>query len=961
MGKKLSPPVTVSPTSVAGWLKGPAVPGAGEKTLYFLALVNDLQMRAKEAGSDYARRSPQYWETLLVRARDERNANRGGRPSKGPADHVPVPAPTTLPPAPTGFTGRTDEIEQVLRWLQPPDGSSESGEEAAAVVVSAVSGMGGVGKTALALHVAHQAQARGWFPGGALFADLRGYGDEPVGAAETADRLLRALGVKARDLPPTPDGKTDAWRKQLAVLAAQGLPLLVVLDNVRDPAPAGVLLPGTPHRALLTSRHRLSAMPVRRIELKPLSAADAVALLDRALRAGDTQDDRVTAQPEAALEIVQLCGFLPLALRIIGALLRDEPGRPLAAQARELADERMRLDVLEYEGEEADGRPLAVRASFELSYRHLAQDARRAFRLLGATPGADVSTASAAKLFDRGLAQARRLLAGLARAHLIVSTSEGGADQDPADGERWSMHDLVRLFADERGREHARKDRRIPAVTRLLDHYLTTAAEADGHALAHNGTPRYSRFAGHQQAVAWLEAERANLVSAATAQAGRRHDIGTALTFAVCGLLQERRHLEDWSTLSRSSAAISRERGDLRAEGGALGNLGAALSEMGQLDEAIDVTKRTVEIYHQLGDLASEGMARLNLAGALGEAGRCSEAVEAGQAALEIHRTLKDRHMEARALSNLGIALAGLGRFDEAINADKEAAAIHRRDGYLRGEGMALTNLGYVLVQTGRFEEALEAHAQAIAIHHRTGDRHMQGKSRNALGCALVASGRPQDAVDAHTEAETIFLETGEPSLQAMALHDLGVALQATGRAQEAADAHAQELAIHCGTGDRRMEGVARNALGRALVASGRPQDAVDAHTEAETIFLETGEPSLQAMALDDLGVALQATGRAQEAADAHAQSAALHRETGDRRGEARTLCNQGFVLQEAGKLAEAADAYERAAALFQDVGDIEGQVLALEGKRSAEQSSLLPLQRPQGGWLRTLFNRGNQ
>ncbi|MFE3830213.1 tetratricopeptide repeat protein [Streptomyces sp. NPDC059092] len=736
VGAKQLPPVKISLSSVSGWLKGPAVPSTGEATRYFLALVHYLQSKAQKAGSDHTPRPPQYWETLLVQARKERDAARGGRPPKDPADHVPVPAPMTLPLAPAGFTGRTDEIDQVLWWLQPLDGAGEPSEEAATVVVSAVSGMGGVGKTALALH-ATQARDRGWFPGGTLFADLRGYGDEPVGAAETADRMLRALGVKGRDMPPTPDGKTDAWRQKLAELAAQGQPLLVVLDNVRDPAQASALLPGTPHRALLTSRHRLSAMPVRRIELNPLSAADAAALLDRALRAGGTQDDRVTTQPEAALEIVQLCGFLPLALRIIGALLRDERGRPLAAQARELADERMRLDVLEYEGKEADWRPLAVRASFELSYRHLAQDARRVFRLLGAAPGADVSTTSAAKLFDRGLAQARRLLAGLARAHLVVKTAESGAE----------------------------------------------------------------------------------------------------LTFAVCGLLQERRHLEDWITLSRSSVAISHERDDLPVEAKALGNLGAALSEMGRIEEVIDVTERTAEIHHQLGDLAGEGLARLNLGGALAEAGRCGEAVEAGQAALQIHRTLKDRHMEARVLSNLGIAWAGLGRFDEAIDADKKAAAAHRETDYPRGEGMALTNLGSALASTGRFAEALEAHTQALAIHRATGDRHLEGKAGNALGCALVGSERPEEAVDAHTEAAAIFRETGELALRAMAMDDLGVALQATGRSQEAADAHAQAAAIFREAGDRHAEARTLCNQGFVLQEAGRSAQADIAYQRAADLF----------------------------------------------------------------------------------------------------------------------------
>ncbi|GAA3901424.1 hypothetical protein GCM10023084_62340 [Streptomyces lacrimifluminis] len=208
------------------------------------------------------------------------------------------------------------------------------------------------------------------------------------------------------------------------------------------------------YRALVTSRHALSTLPVHRIDLDPLSPEESVDLLDQALRAGSAADDRVTTQRVQALRLGELCGRLPLVLRIITALLRDEPERSLAGQARDLDDARTRLDAKQYDD-------LAVRASLDLSHQHLTEEQARAFRLLATAPGADIGTASAAVLLDRPPADGRRLLAELARTHLLSSTSE-----------RWSMHDLIRLYADSRSTSDDHHIERAEGIERLYSYYL---------------------------------------------------------------------------------------------------------------------------------------------------------------------------------------------------------------------------------------------------------------------------------------------------------------------------------------------------------------------------------------------------------------------------------------------------------------------------------------------------------
>ncbi|MFF2516990.1 tetratricopeptide repeat protein [Streptomyces sp. NPDC058086] len=772
LGQNQSPPISIADSTISGWLTGPAVPGEAH-TRYFLALVTFLQAKAKASGGGYTERKPAWWQQLLLHARQDRNASRG-RPRTGSGTTAPPGGPVTLPPAPAGFTGRAAELEKVLGWLEPGDGRAG---EAAAVVVSAVAGMGGVGKTALALQAAHQAHARGWFPGGILFADLRGYGHDPIGAGETADRFLRTLGVKAKDLPDTVERKVDAWRVMLDALAVQGRPLLAVLDNVRNPGQIAALLPGPPHRALVTSRHTLSVLPAQRVDLNPLTPDDAVDLLDRTLRAGSEDDGRATAQPADALRLVELCGYLPLALRIIGALLRDEPDRPLAAQAAELEDERTRLDAMEYEADDDEGRPLAVRASFELSYRHLTGPQLRTFRLLAAAPGTDISTTAAAALLGQTPLQTRRLLAGLARAHLLNGATASAGMRPAGQGDRWAMHDLIRLFADALAPAHSDEDGRDTAVVRLLDHYLATAEAASTYMETRAGLPRSDLFTGRDQALQWLEMERLNLVAAAAAPPARRHPAGTNLFFALGQFLSWQRHFDDWISLTAEAVGVCRETGDRHREGMALTSLGAALHAVRRFDEAINAHTEAVALYIETRDL----------------------------------------HSQAIALDNLGTVLTEVRRFDEAINAHTVAALMWRRTGNLHHEGMALNNLGLALQQVRRFDEAISAHTVAAAVFRETDDRHQEGGALTNLGTVLTEVRRLDEAISAHTDAAAIFRETGNLHHEGKTLNNLGLALQEMRRFDEAINAHTDAAAFLREVGDRHNEGKALNNLGAAL------------------------------------------------------------------------------------------------------------------------------------------------
>ncbi|MFC4464491.1 AAA family ATPase, partial [Streptomyces xiangluensis] len=342
--------------------------------------------------------------------------------------HEHGPAPTALDALPAravGFTGRDDELRALLDAFDP-----SAPERPAAVLVAAVSGLGGIGKTALAVEAAHEACGRGWFPGGVLFIDLHGYDDDPGTADQALEALLRALGTAPEHIPATVDERAALYRSTLAERARERGAVLILADNASSPEQVRPLLPGnTRHRLLVTSRSKLPQLNARLLPLNELTPQEAYALLDHALRIADPSDSRVADGPEAAAGLASRCGHLPLALQIAAALLVLDRDKPVAELVAELTEFRDRLTHLD-DGERS------VRAAFDLSYRCLPPEQARLLRLLSLAPGPDVSTEVVTVLAEAD-APPTRALDALTRTHLVERGNGRG---------RWRLHDLVRAF-----------------------------------------------------------------------------------------------------------------------------------------------------------------------------------------------------------------------------------------------------------------------------------------------------------------------------------------------------------------------------------------------------------------------------------------------------------------------------------------------------------------------------------
>ncbi|MDT0307300.1 tetratricopeptide repeat protein [Streptomyces sp. DSM 44917] len=655
-----------------------------------------------------------------------------------------TPALGGLPGASPAFTGREKDIEEVKKVLAP--GGSDAGGPRT-VLVSAVSGLAGVGKTELAVKVGNLAwKVWGWFPGGVLFTELHGYDAERLVPPEQAlEGLLRALAVPGDHLPRTLQDRQRLYHSILAAYAEQGQRVLVLVDDASSADQVRPLLPADGvNAALVTSRHTL-AINARLHDLDVLDERNAVEMLREELRMlrGDG-DTRVRDEPEAAAKIAQLCACLPLALNIAAALLADDhtQQRTAADLATALEAEHTRLRRLRRD-------ELAVRAAFDLSYARLDQQQARLFRLLPLNPGPDLSTEAAARLAAVEELGAEEILESLARAHLV----------ERRHGRRWGMHDLVRLYAYACGREpsQAAADQRETARARLFTHYQDTAADAATHLELWPG-PRSSGFHDRSRALQWLDAELANLIATATAAPRLGHPATTiALAFGLTGYLDHRRYFDDWITLTTTALAICRELGDRHREGGALSNLGLALAEVRRFEEAIETLTRAVGIFRELDDHHREGGALSNLGLALAEVRRFEEAIEAHTRDLAICRELGDRHGEGQALNNLALALAEARRCEEAIEAHTRAVGIFRELDDHHREGQALSDLGLVLAEVRRFEEAIEAHTRAVGIFRELDDHHREGQALNNLALALAKAGRRGDAVAVVEQAVKIY------------------------------------------------------------------------------------------------------------------------------------------------------------------------------------------------------------
>lgn len=401
---------------------------------------------------------------------------------------TPTSALDGLPPVGVGFAGRTEPLATLADALRPGD---------TGVPVSVLAGLAGVGKTALALRAAHDAVDAGWFPGGALFVNLQGYDDTPVSTTAALGTFLRALGLPDQFVAPDVAGREVQYRSALADLARRGRAVLVLLDNASSAAQVRPLLPGSArHRVLVTSRHTLSDLrSARLVEVDVLGDTEAAMLVDTALRVAHPDDDRALREPDAVRTLVEWCGHLPLALSIVSAVLAGVPERSVARFLDTLRPTTTRLAELAY------GDDRVVRRAFQLSYARLAADEARLFRLLSLFPGQYVNAGSAAALANLPETRAGHLLDSLRRAHMV----------EPGQGDGWFwLHDLVRLFAIERGRAEESTRARRSALSRLFRHYVRRARAV---VVAFRSEDVPAGFGSVADAYDWLSVEARNLVS----------------------------------------------------------------------------------------------------------------------------------------------------------------------------------------------------------------------------------------------------------------------------------------------------------------------------------------------------------------------------------------------------------------------------------------------------------------
>ncbi|MEV4122562.1 tetratricopeptide repeat protein [Micromonospora sp. NPDC049645] len=770
------------------------------------------------------------------------------------------PALSGLPPASVTFTGRDEQVRLLMQALAP---HGESGP----VLVSAVAGLAGIGKTELVVQTASRAaKETGWFPGGVLFVDMFGYDPQRRVAAEAALlRLLQALGLPGENIPATEADRSRLFRSLLAAFARQGRRILLVIDNVATADQVVPLLPSDGDTAvLITSRHTLD-VGARLHDLDVLDRAASVHMLAEALhQARGPEDTRIHDQADAATRVADLCAGLPLALRIAAALLADHPTRPVASLAQALEAEHTRLDQLSREDR-------AVRAAFDLSYQNLSDPQATLFRLLPINPGPDLGTEAAAHLAGLDPQATEQILQDLARAHLIEAGHTWG---------RWRLHDLVRLYAGEH--PDTAPDQRERAGVRLLEHYRTTTRDANTH-IQPGPAPVSPRFGDRTVALAWLDDERPNLLAACASAAATGHpDISTDLASELSQFLNFRRFFDDWIEITGTAIQIFRETGDRHSEGSALNNLGVALLQVRRFDEAITIHLGAIAVVREVGDRNGEGIVLGNLGLALKEVRRFDEAISAQQQAATIFRETGDRHSEGRTLCHLGEALRETRRFDEAISAQQQAATIFRETGDRHGEGRTLGNLGLALMEVRRFDEAIIAHQQDLAICKVAKDRHGEGRALGNLGASLQGVGRFDEAISAQRQAVTIFREIG----------------------------------------DRHGEGWALDTLGASLPGVGRLDEAITAHQQALEIFREIGDRHGEGRTLGNLGEALQGVGRFDEAISAQRQAATISREIGDRHGEGWALGNLGATLGRVGRFDEVRSNWKRAIEAFTDSGD---------------------------------------
>jgi len=733
--------------------------------------------------------------------------------------------PRQLPGPVRQFVGRDSEIAALTGLLK------SAGSAPAALVILAIGGTAGVGKTALAIHWAHQ--VAGQFPDGQLYVNLRGYDpDEPVPASDALAGFLRALGVPGQDIPAETSERAARFRSLLA-----GRRMLVLLDNAGQAEQVRPLLPGSPGCVtVVTSRDALAGLVARdgaiQMDLDPLPLAEAVGLL-RALIG-----TRVDGDPDAAGALAARCARLPLALRVAAEFAVTRPAASLAMLAGELADQQ-RLDLLDAGADPRTG----IRSVFSWSYQHLDAEAAGLFRKLGLHPGLDLDLHAAVALTAATAGQVRRVLDVLARGHLI----------QPAGPGRHAMHDLLRAYAWELAGTEDSEEERLAALTRMFDYYLYTAATAmdtvfpaELHRRPRIPPPATAAppLASTAEARAWLDAELANLAAVAAYTADRgwpRHTI--ALSATLPRYLAGGGHFTEAVVIHTRAIGAARAIGDRAAEATALSALSQIDLHYGDSQQATSKLQQAYALFCEAGDLAGQARALQNLATVESQQGRYQQAGEHHQQALQLYLATGNRTGAAHALHGLGDVDLRMGRYKRADEHLQRALALCQETGDWISEAYVTALFGDLSVRLGRYPRAVGYLERALSLFREAEDRIGEAWALAHLGAAQLGQGREQLAIDYHQQATAVARENEDQFGEAEALNGLGEAYLAIQQPEEARTAHSRALDLASQSGDKSEQARARTGLARSHHAAGDPAQALDHWHEALALYSELGTP----------------------------------------------------------------------------------------------------------------------
>ena len=759
------------------------------------------------------------------------------------------------------FTGRAPELARLMDAVAAGEGPGPR-----TVVVSAIEGMAGVGKTQLAVHAAHELVRTGRYADVQLFVNLRGFDPEmpPADPGAVLDGFLRQLGVGAELIPDGLDERAAMFRDRM-----QGRDALILLDNAADDRQVRDLIPASPTcLVLITSRRTLAGLEGASLHpLDVFSRADALELLARIAGA-----ERVAAEPVAAEQILEACGHLPLAISLAASRLRSRPAWRLADLAERLGEGGLEAASI--------GRR-SLRAVFDLSLDGLADPLQRFFRALGLFPGDDFAAPAAAALAEVTVSAAQQMLEELQDENLLQQRTPG----------RYELHDLLRTYARELAAESAAEN--LSALTRLLDYYRYAASAAmnEIEPLTKERRPQVTQpgteaieFATPAEALGWLQAERPNLLAAAAQAAS--HDLVehvSQLSHITWRYLHDHGHHRDALTLHTLAVKATRASGDRRGLTRALRFTGLTYERLGRLREGLAAYEQARELSEDPGDLAAilEALGNLNVL-----MGRYPRAVAYFEQALELWRSLGRMLGVGNDLGNLGIVTFGLGRYDSAREYLTQSLAVHQDHGHPAAQAQALIWLGIVGERTGDYASAAEhldralelarVHAvpafEADALEVRGRVRLSQGRGEEALADLLrsldmrsehltqpslcdsllalgdlhLQEGEVERAMDYLRRALETAGEVGMPATQAAALTGLGEASAALGDTEAALRHHRRALELARKVCDPYRLARAREGLGLALCAVGSEVEGVSHLRLAQDSYIRMGVPDVK-------------------------------------------------------------------------------------------------------------------